>query len=172
MTTSRSEKPGNYLVLLTAIAPGVGLFLSFARADLQILVALGVGLPALLIAFTSLLFNRARAWPAGATQRRSLIAGEILLRALFLTVLTIIISLGITYFMPKNAYLSHPIVPSDYFFPYVKELNPRLWFYVVPCLTFFSAYVNVWQAFRIALHRRRYVVGPRGLKDLFRGLKA
>ena len=168
---SRSEKPGGFLIFLTAIAPGTGLFLSFAKADLQILGALGVGLPALLIAFTSLLFNRARAWPPGAMQRRSLIAGEILLRALFWTVLTIIISLGITYFMPKNAYLNHSIAPSDYFFPYVKELNPRLWFYVVPCLTFFSAYVNVWEAFRVALHRRRHVVGPRGLRHLFRQLK-
>jgi hypothetical protein len=171
MMVSRSEKRGNCLVLLTAIAPGVGLFLSFAKADLQILVALGVGLLALLIAVNSLLFNRARAWPAGATQRRSLIAGEILLRALFWTVLTIIISLGITYFMPKSAYLSQEVARSDYFFPYVRELNPRLWFYVVPCLTFFSAYINVWQAFRVALHRRRYVVGPRGLRDLFRRLK-
>lgn len=167
---SKTKKPANNLLFLTAIPPLVGLFLSFAKADLRILIPLAVGLPALLIAFTSLLFNRARAWPVGRMQRRSLLAGEILLRAVYTMVLTVLMALAITYVMPKDAYLQ-VIAPSDYFFPYVKELNPRLFFYVIPCLTFFSAYVSVWQAFKLVLHKSCFVARPKGLKHLFRSLK-
>ena len=160
----------NSLMFLVAITL-TGLFLAFANGDLKILIPLGFGIPAFLIALTSLLFNRARAWPAGAIQRRSLYAAEILVRAIVKTMLSILSALVITYFIPLNAYNKINVYEVGDPFIYMSRLYPGLYLYIIPCLFLFSAFVGASQCFRLILYKRIYVSGGKGIKQLFRSMR-
>lgn len=58
----------------------------------------------LLAAMTSLLFNRARAYPSGKTQRRTLLAAELLLRATIVAAFGAIISALIFPYLASSGY--------------------------------------------------------------------
>lgn len=64
---------------------------------------------ALLAATTSLLFNRARAYPGGPIQRRSLLAAELCLRATFLAALGAVLAALIFPLLASSGYVSTPV---------------------------------------------------------------
>ena len=63
---------------------------------------------ALLAATTSLMFNRARAYPAGRVQRRSLLAAELTLRATFLSVVGAVLAAIIFPTLQSSGYVPTP----------------------------------------------------------------
>lgn len=149
-----------------------GLFLYFVRADFRILIPLAVGLPAFLIALTSLLLNRARAWPPGPIQRRSLFAAEILLRALYLVLLAILSALVITYLIPTEFFIGNYFLSdNDSLSLSMKKLYLGMYFYIIPCLFLFFAYVNALLGLKLIIHRRIYVAGANRPKYLIRLMK-
>lgn len=159
------------IIAFLGILPLAGLFLAFVRADVRFLIPLAIGLPAFLIALTSLLFNRARAWPAGRTQRRSLFAAEILVRAVGKVLLSILCALVISYFMPSNAYNKIPFYTFKDISLYMNQLYAGLYFYIIPCLFLFSAYASVLQSFKLIFHKSIYVSRVNSLRQLFRSMQ-
>ena len=85
---NRKERPTRVLDVVGVVL-SMALFAVIVRAELRVLIPLAVAVPALLISLTALLYNRARAWPSGPEQRRSLFAAEILFRSLLLTLLSV-----------------------------------------------------------------------------------
>lgn len=76
---------------IVAVIPSITVF-RLGNMQLEGLpTAFGGGL-ALLAAMTSLLFNRARAYPAGKVQRRSLLAAELCLRAVMFAMLGVVLT--------------------------------------------------------------------------------
>lgn len=69
--------------------------------------AFGGGL-ALLAAVTSLLFNRARAYPAGKAQRRTLLAAELSLRAVMFATFGVVLSAFVFPFLASSGYQTAP----------------------------------------------------------------
>ena len=84
---------------VVGVVLSMALFAVIAKAELRVLIPLAPAIPALLMSLTALLYNRARAWPGGPEQRRSLFAAEILLRSLLLTLLSVASGVFITFFI-------------------------------------------------------------------------
>lgn len=85
------------------------LFFRFGNMHLEGLTAFIGAILALLAATTSLLFNRARAYPSGPIQRRSLLAAELCLRATFLAAIGASIAAIAYPFMISLGYLPTPM---------------------------------------------------------------
>ena len=64
---------------------------------------------ALLAAITSLMFNRARAYPVGPVQRRSILAAELMLRATFLAITGAVFAAIIFSMLLSYGYLPTPV---------------------------------------------------------------
>lgn len=98
--------PLEYLVVASV---NVIIFLRLANMQLDGLPTLIGVLLALMAASTSLLFNRARAYPEGAIQRRSLLVAELCLRATLLAIIGAVIAGAFSIFLPTLGYKSTPM---------------------------------------------------------------
>jgi len=117
--------------LEAAIVAVVNVFVLFRLGNMQLegmATAIGAVL-ALLAATTSLLFNRARAYPAGAVQRRSLLAAELSLRATFAAAFGAVITAIIFPMLQSSGYAPTPIneYPTQWV-PMFMAFVPTLFF--------------------------------------------
>ena len=151
------------------------LFVGIVRADLRVLIPLALAIPALLISLTSLLYNRARAWPSGPDQRRSLFAAEILFRSLLLTLLSVaggvFITFFISFFLREDAFSSRQVLETTDFEGWSRQVRWWIWLYLIPCLLFLGSYVAFTQGLRIALRKRLHVTCSRSFKSLFKTMR-
>jgi hypothetical protein len=85
------------------------LLISLGNMQLAGLPTIGGAVLALLVALTSLLFNRARAYPTGVVQRRSLLTAELAFRATVLVSLGCGIAAVIYSFLPHFGYAPTPM---------------------------------------------------------------
>lgn len=83
-----------------------------ANMQLDGLPTFGAATLALAIAITSLMFNRARAYPVGPLQRRTLLAAELCLRSTLLLVLGAVLTAMIFPFVQAAGYLPTPMDKS------------------------------------------------------------
>jgi hypothetical protein len=90
-------------IVIVGVVPVLTVF-RLGNMQLDGVVAAFAGGLALLAAMTSLLFNRARAYPAGKTQRRTLLAAELLLRATIVAAFGAIISALIFPYLASSGY--------------------------------------------------------------------
>ena len=174
MTTIRKEHKFQIADLIGLVL-FFALFAVIARADLRVLIPLTLAIPALLISLAALLYNRARSWPNGPEQRRSLFAAEIMVCSLLLALLSIASGVFITFFISF-------FLREDVFFkglvPHVKDIDDWLrqtkwwiWLYLVPCYIFLGSYVAFAQGLRITIRRNFYIAGGRTLKSLLRAME-
>lgn len=80
-----------------------------SNMQLEGLPTFGGAMLALVIAITSLMFNRARAYPVGPLQRRTLLAAELCLRATLLLILGAVLTAMIFPFVLAAGYMSTPM---------------------------------------------------------------
>ena len=157
---------------VVGVVLSMALFAVIAKAELRVLIPLALAIPALLMSLTALLYNRARAWPSGAEQRRSLFAAEILLRSLLLTLLSVasgvFITFFISFFLREDVFFNRKVLETTDFDGWLNQVQWWIWLYLIPCLIFLGSYVAFAQSMRIALRRRLYVRGTRTFKSLFR----
>lgn len=90
-------------IAIVGIVPALTMF-RLGNMQLEGVPAAFAGGLALLAAMTSLLFNRARAYPVGKTQRRTLLAAELLLRATIFATFGAIISALIFPYLASSGY--------------------------------------------------------------------
>lgn len=85
-------------------------FLVFRLGNMQLegLLAFGGATSALLFGFTSLQFNRTRAYSSGPTQRRSLVVAELALRSTLSFVMGAAITAMIFTFLTHSSYVPTP----------------------------------------------------------------
>ena len=168
---NRKERPTRVLDVVGVVL-SMALFAVIVRAELRVLIPLALAVPALLISLTALLYNRARAWPSGPEQRRSLFAAEILLRSLLLALLSVaggvFITFFISFFLREDAFSSRQVLETTDFEGWSRQVRWWIWLYLIPCLLFFGSYVAFTQGLRIALRKRLHVTGSRSFKSLFR----
>ena len=153
----------------------MALFVGIVRAELRVLIPLALAIPALLISLTALLYNRARAWPNGPEQRRSLFAAEILFRSLLLILLSVASGVFITFcisiFLREDAFSSRQVLETMDFIGWSRQVPWWIGLYLIPCLIFFGSYVAFTQGLRIVLRKKFYVRGSRSLKSLFKTMR-
>lgn len=101
------------------------LVIRLGNMQLDGLLTFGAGTLALSVAMTSLLFNRARAYPAGPLQRRTLVAAELSLRATLLLVFGAVLTAMIFPFIQAAGYQPTPMdkMPTQ-FVPFLCALIP------------------------------------------------
>ena len=157
---------------VVGVVLSMALFAVIAKAELRVLIPLALAIPALLMSLTALLYSRARAWPSGAEQRRSLFAAEILLRSLLLTLLSVASGLFITFFISfflrEDVFFNRKVLEATDFDGWLSQVQWWICLYLIPCLIFLGLYVAFAQSMRVALRRRLYVRGTRTFKSLFR----
>jgi hypothetical protein len=90
-------------IVIVGIIPTLTVF-RLGNMQLDGIAAAFAGGLALLAATTSLLFNRARAYPAGRTQRRTLLAAELFLRGTIVAAVGAIISALIFPYLASSGY--------------------------------------------------------------------
>jgi hypothetical protein len=134
-----------WFVTITLAAVGVGVAFRLGNMQLEGMPAVaGISL-GLMFAFTSLMYNRARAYSEGQTQRRTLRAGELALRGTLAFVLCIIYSSIAFYLLSDSGYGPTPL---NY---YPTRWLPTLC--VVPAvLLVIYAYTRFARAIRLVLH--------------------
>ena len=171
---NRKERPTRVLDVV-GVVPNMALFAVIVRAQLWVLIPLAVAVPALLISLTALLHNRARAWPSGPEQQRSLFAAEILFRSLLLTLLSVAGEVFITFFMSfflrEDAFLSRQVLETTDFEGLSRQVRWWIWRYLIPCLLLLGSYAAFTQGLRIALRKRLHATGSRSFKSLFRTMR-
>ena len=150
----------------------IALFAVIARADLRILIPVSFAVPALLASLTGMFYNRARSWPNGPTQRRSLFAAEILLRSLLLSLICVLSGVALTFFisffLKVETFSTKQVLDVKNFDEWLLNIHWSIWFYLVPCFIFLGAYSAFVQGTRIAIRKRFYIGGRRTLKSLFK----
>lgn len=101
------------------------LLIRLGNMQLDGLLTFGAATLALSVAMTSLLFNRARAYPAGPLQRRTLLAAELSLRSTLLLVFGAVLTAMIFPFVQAAGYQPTPMdkMPTQ-FVPFLCALIP------------------------------------------------
>ena len=102
----------------------------------------------LLFGYTSLIFNRARALSSGPIQRRSLLAGELALRATLIYTLGMVLTALIYFYMYSLGYLATPIEKMP------TQLAPTI-LALIPLMFCIITIATLSKATRILLHRMR-----------------
>jgi len=165
-STILTRKVAKYLFapLEGVIVAVVNTLLLFRLGNMQlegVPSALGATL-ALLAATTSLLFNRARAYPSGALQRRSLLAAELCLRAFLLAAFGAVL-----------VALIFPVLQSPAYPPTPVEKFPTQWVplfcAVLPVLFFVSASLCLVQVGQVLAPSMLASFNARVLKNATRG---
>ena len=174
MTTIRKE---HKFQIADSIGPVLffALFAVIARADLRVLIPLTLAIPALVISLAALLYNRARSWPNGPEQRRSLFAAEILIRSFLLTLLSVasgvFVTFFISFFLREDVFFNRHVPQVKDIDDWLRQTKWWIWLYLVPCFVFLGSYVAFAQGLRIAIRKRFYIKGGRTLKSLLRAMK-
>ena len=110
--------------LLVAVVNGA-VVIHLANMQLDGLPTLIGVILALMAATTSLLFNRARAYPAGAVQRRTLLSAELFLRATLLAMVGSMVVFSVFFPLKLFGYEPVPIDRfSNYSIPFALSLIP------------------------------------------------
>ena len=108
----------------------------------------------LLFGFTSLILNRARAYPPGATQRRSLLAGELSFRATLTYTLGAVLTTFIYYVLSNFGYHTTPLNN------YPTQIVPTI-FAFVPLMFCTVSIIMLSQTTRLLLRGMRGRMLPR-----------
>jgi len=116
---------------------------------------------ALLTATTSLLFNRARAYPAGPVQRRSLLAAELVLRATLLAFLGAVL---IALFFPLLQSAGYQPTPAE---KWPKQILPTV-MAVIPLLAFVVSSLLLLSAGRVLAPTLLMFLRARRIRDSLR----
>ena len=134
---------GTYEVFLCLVLTVV--LFRLGNMQLEGLLTFGGITAGLLFGFTSLLYNRARSFPSGPTERRSLFAAELALRSTLSFVLGSAITAMIYFFLANSSYVATPIqnLPT--------QLMPAF-FTVVPFIFIAYSFVLLVRATRLLLH--------------------
>ena len=131
----------------TTLLSTVTAIVLFRLGNMQLegLLPFGGAVLGLLFGFTSLTFNRARAYSAGSTQRRSLMAAELSLRATLSYTLGAILAAFIFFTLASLGYKATPLDN------WPTQAVPTM-FAFVPLLFFTYTVVILSQATRVLLH--------------------
>lgn len=124
-----------------------GCILRLGNMQLDGLVQLGAVVLALLYAFTSLTFNRARAFPNGPSQRRALYAADLAFGATLSCTFGTSIAVVAYFLFSKSGYVPTP--PDDW----PSQLLPGF-FAFVPLAFFLHTCVSAFAATRILIYGR------------------
>lgn len=116
------------------------------------------GAVALLFGFTSLQFNRARAYPAGPTQRRSLVVAELSLRSTLSFVLGAALTAVIFAFLAHSSYVPTPAARLP------TQWGPILCS-VVPLPFIAHSFFTFTKATRVLVHGMFLSIDPRRLAN-------
>ena len=148
-------------IAIVGIVPTLTVF-RLGNMQLDGIPAAFAGGLALLAAMTSLLFNRARAYPMGRTQRRTLLAAELLFRATIVAAFGVIISA-----------LTFPYLASAGYKPVAGEMMPTQG---VPVLVAFGVALFFLRAAFILLYAAKTIgpslVAPLRARDVARAARA
>lgn len=117
--------------VVTVAVINATLLLRLGNMQLEGLPTFGAALLALMVALTSLMFNRARAYPNGPVQRRSLLAAELSLRATLLSAFGAVLVILIFPMLQEFGYMPTPVdkAPKQWV-PMLCALMPMLFFIV------------------------------------------
>jgi multisubunit Na+/H+ antiporter MnhB subunit len=116
------------------------------------------GAVGLLFAFTSLQYNRARAYPPGAAQRRGLVAAELALRATLGFTAGVIVTAAIYFMLSELGYQSGPWNERP------QQRVPALLAFV-PLGFFAYTLCTLWRATRVLLHGMVGAVSVRKMRQ-------
>ncbi len=108
----------------------------------------------LLIGFTSVLYNRARALPAGRLHRRTIYAGELVLRAAVLYLVGMMLAALIHYLLWAAGYKAES---SEVVIP--RRLLPIAAFFI-PNLLMLLSFMSAYAALRVLLRRGMAFMRP------------
>lgn len=108
----------------------------------------------LLIGFTSVLYNRARALPAGSLHRRTLYAGELVLRASVFYLIGLMLAALIHFLLSASGYKPEPahLIPPQRVVPVVL--------FFLPMLFIVFAFLSAFTALRVLLRRGMAFMRP------------
>ncbi len=127
--------------------------------QLEGLLTFAGGAAGLLFAFTSLQYNRARAYQPGAAQRRGLVAAELALRSTMGFTAGAIVTAAIYFILAEQGYKPGPWNQRP------TQAVPAL-FAFVPLAFFAYTLCTLWRATRVLLHG---MVGPISVRKFRRG---
>ena len=121
---------------------------AFRLGNMQLdgLLTFGGAFLGVLFGFTSLMYNRARTYPRGPTQRRSIFAAELVLRATLSYAFGAVFCAAIFFCLQELGY--HP-TPAN---KYPTQTAPVLWA-LVPLSFLIYSFSELFGATRMLLHR-------------------